>query len=614
MIRLDEIHKSYGPQVLFEGASLQLAPGERLGLIGRNGSGKTTLFRLLLGQEEPDSGAIILPRNYRMGQLEQILKFDAPTVIEEGCRGLAEDDPSERYQVERILAGLGFTREDLVLHPAMLSSGFQVRLSLARTLVSHPNLLLLDEPTNYLDILSIRWIEGFLRGWDGELILISHDRDFMDVVCTHTAMIHRRALRKVSGGSDKIIAQIAQEEEVHERTRANVERQRRHLQEFVDRFKAKASKAAAARSKMKQIERLPIRGALAREADLAFSFHAAEFPAKTLMEARELRFGFRPDATLIDGLSFAINARDRIAVVGKNGRGKSTLLNLLAGELTPQGGEIRQHASARPTLFGQAAIDRLHPANTVEDEVGSANADLARTAVRSICGAMMFQGDAAEKKISVLSGGERSRVLLGKIIAQPANLLLLDEPTNHLDMQAIEALIEAVREFPGAVVLVTHNEMMLRELAERLIVFQRSGVRAFDGGYDDFIERIGWEEEREEADKKAGADKPPAINRRELRRQRSQAIAERSRAITPLKERMEAIEAEICRLEEEVTNCNHALIAASQSGDGPAIAAHSRMIKECQARIDALFDELSIVHREHDEQRRRFEEIMKQFE
>ncbi len=614
MIRLDELHKVYGPQVLFEGASLQLSPGERLGLIGRNGSGKTTLFRMILGQEEADSGSIILPRNYRIGHVEQILQFQAPTVLDEGCRGLETDDASQRYRVERILAGLGFTSEDLARAPSELSSGFQVRLSLARTLVSHPNLLLLDEPTNYLDILSIRWIEGFLRSWDGELILISHDRDFMDSVCTHTAMIHRRALRKVSGGSDKIIAQIAQEDEVHERTQANVERQRRHLQEFVDRFKAKASKASAARSRMKMIERLPIRDARMREADLAFSFHDAPFPAKTVMEVVDLRFGFDPDSPLISGLGFAIGARDRVAVIGKNGRGKSTLLNLLAGELAPQGGEMRPHPLARAALFGQAAVDRLHPDNTVEDEIGSANAALMRTQVRAICGAMMFPGDSAEKKISVISGGERSRVLLGRIIAQPANLLLLDEPTNHLDMQAIEALIEAVREFPGAVVMVTHNEMILRDFAERLIVFQKSGVRTFEGGYDDFIDRIGWEEEQEDAESDAAAEREPGVNRRDLRRRRSQAITERSRALTPLKARMDEIESEICRLEEDVTSSNHALIAASQSGDGPAIIAHARTVKESQQRIDSLFDELTEVHNKYEAEQRRFEEVMKEFE
>ncbi len=612
MIRLDDLQKAYGSQLLFSHASLQMMPGERLGLIGRNGSGKTTLFRLILQEEEPDAGAIILPGHYRIGHLQQQLEFSAATVLEEGCRGLGPEEADERYRVERILAGLGFTREELSRPPAELSSGFQVRLGLARTLVSRPNLLLLDEPTNYLDILSIRWITGFLRNWEGELILISHDRDFMDEVCTHTAIIHRRQIRKVSGNTDKIIAQIAAEEEVHQRTIANEERQRQHLQQFIDRFKAKASKAAAARSKQKALERLPIRDPLEREADLALRFHHEPFPAKTLLTVKELRFRFEPNHPLIEGIDLVIGATDRVAVIGKNGRGKSTLINLLAGELEPQGGIARFHPSARPALFGQGPIDRLHPENTVEGEVGSANAGLQRTAVRAICGAMMFPGDAAEKRISVLSGGERSRVLLGRLIAQPANLLLLDEPSNHLDMQAIESLIEAIREFPGAVVLVTHNEQILREVAQRLVVFQGSGVRVFEGGYDDFMERIGWEEERQER-VDAGQGVAPAggaISRRDLRRQRSQVITERSRALGPMKARMAAIEEEICALEVRVAEANRALIEASQSGDGSAIATQARIAAEGQERIDALFDELSRIHQEHDQQQRRFEAML----
>lgn len=607
MIRLDDLQKGYGSQLLFSSASLQMMPGERLGLIGRNGSGKTTLFRMILGEEEPDAGAIILPGHYRIGHLQQQREFCAPTVLDEGCRGLRPGEEGERYRVERILSGLGFTREDLARPPSQLSAGFQVRLGLARTLVARPNLLLLDEPTNYLDILSIRWITGFLRSWEGELILISHDRDFMDEVCTHTAMIHRRQIRKVSGGTDKVIAQIAAEEEVYERTLANEERERQHLQQFIDRFKAKASKAAAARSKQKALDRLPIRDSLECEADLALRFHHEPFPAKTLLTVEGLRFRFQPDHPLIEGIDLVVGAHDRIAVIGKNGRGKSTLLNLLAGELQPQAGSARFHPLARPALFGQGPIERLHLQNTVEGEIGSANGALQRTAIRAICGAMMFPGDAAEKRISVLSGGERSRVLLGRLIAQPANLLLLDEPSNHLDMQAIESLIEAIREFPGAVVLVTHNEMILREVAKRLVVFQGSGVRLFEGGYDDFMERIGWEEERqEERPEETGA----AVSRRDLRRQRSQVITERSRVLNPMKARMAAIEEEICTLEAAIAAANHVLIEASQSGDGVAIAAQARVAREGQVRIDELFEELSRIHGEHDREQQRFEAML----
>ncbi len=222
-----------------------MGPGERLGLVGRNGHGKSTLFRIILGEEHPDSGEIVFPRNYRIGHLAQHIKFSKPTVLEEGCLGLLPDEEHDHYKVEKILFGLGFTEDDLWRDPDSFSGGFQVRLNLAKVLVSRPNLLLLDEPTNYLDIVSVRWIIKFLRLWENEMIIVSHDRDFMDSVSTHTAAIHRQKIRKVEGSTDKLYAQIAQEEEIHEKTRATEEKRRKQVQAFVDRFRAQATKASA---------------------------------------------------------------------------------------------------------------------------------------------------------------------------------------------------------------------------------------------------------------------------------------------------------------------------------------------------------------------------------
>src|SRR3989338_6301353 len=230
MLRIQDLNKAYGSEILFEEASLQMSPRERLGLVGRNGHGKTTLFRMILGEEHPDDGIITLPQNYRIGHLAQHLNFTQPTVLDEGCLGLSEEERYDHYKVERILFGLGFTEEDMGRPPAVFSGGFQIRLNLAKVLVSNPNLLLLDEPTNYLDIVSLRWIIGFLRGWKNELILISHDREFMDSVTTHTAAIHRHKIRKIQGNTGKLYGQIAQEEEIHEKTRANEEKQRRHIE------------------------------------------------------------------------------------------------------------------------------------------------------------------------------------------------------------------------------------------------------------------------------------------------------------------------------------------------------------------------------------------------
>ncbi|MBI5299670.1 MAG: ABC-F family ATP-binding cassette domain-containing protein [Deltaproteobacteria bacterium] len=495
MLSIQNLHKTYGAQVLFDGASLQMTPGEKLGLVGRNGHGKSTLFRLVLGEEDADSGIISLPRNYRIGHLAQHLHFTQPTVLEEACLGLPEGEEWDHYKAERILFGLGFVEEDMSKAPSTFSGGFQIRLNLAKVLVSNPNLLLLDEPTNYLDILSIRWITKFLRAWKNELIIISHDWEFMDSVTTHTAAIHRHKIIKLSGGTEKLYAQIAQDEEIHEKTRVNEEKKRKQVEVFISRFRAKASKASSVQSRVKQLEKMGEKEKLGRIANLDFAFHYASIPAKRLMEVHNLSFHFDSQKPLIHNFNFTIHAGDRIAVIGKNGYGKSTLLNLMAGELNPLHGTIRSHPNLELGYFGQTNIDRLHKKQTVEQEIGSANGALNRTAVRTLCGIMMFSGDNAEKKVGVLSGGERSRVLLGKILAAPANLLFLDEPTNHLDMQSIESLVEAIENFEGAVVIVTHSEMILRAVATRLVLFQHGNAEVFNGGYDDFLEKVGWEEE-----------------------------------------------------------------------------------------------------------------------
>jgi ATP-binding cassette, subfamily F, member 3 len=611
MLRINNLSKSYGSQVLFENATLQLAPGSRLGLLGRNGSGKTTLLRLIIGQETPDSGTIEIPKHYRVGYLEQHLRFAKETVLDVACEGLSGGASHERYRAEEILAGLGFSTEDFGRGPDELSGGFQVRLHLARVLVAQPDLLLLDEPTNYLDIVSVRWITRFLRAWRGELILISHDREFMDAVTTHTAMIHRSAIRAMPGPTEKICAQVASEEEIYEKTRINEERRRAELLTFITRFKAKNTKASAARSKMKMLERMPLRDKLEQIADLDFRFHYAPFPAKTMLTVEDLAFSYDPESPLIDGVHLAIGASDRIAVIGKNGKGKTTLLRLLAGELAQQGGAHKLHPSTQLGFFGQTNVERLSRDATVEEEIGSANATLGRSSVRGLCGTMMFPGDAAEKRISVLSGGERSRVLLGKILAAPTNLLLLDEPSNHLDMQSVEALVDAIEEFPGAVVIVTHDEMILRSVATRLVLFQGGRIEVFEGDYDDFLAKVGWEEEREG---RAAPEERTTPSKKDLRRARSQIVQERSAALRPFKERIDAAEAEICRLEEETAAAKESLTAAAEAREGELCASLGRAIKESESRIEALFAELEAATLEYERLSKEFEGRMASLE
>jgi ATP-binding cassette subfamily F protein 3 len=581
VIKISQLSKSYFARELFADVSFQMNAGERLGLVGRNGHGKTTLFRLILGQEEPDSGEITIPRNYRIGHLEQHLHFNQPTILEEAALGLTEEESHSLYKAEAILFGLGFSRDDLSKAPRQFSGGFQIRINLAKLLLSAPNLLLLDEPTNYLDITSVRWVTRFLSNFKGELILISHDRGFMDRATTHTAVIHRQKVRKFEGSTAKAYAQIVLEDEIHEKTRANEERKRAQAEAFINRFRAQASKAKLVQSRIKMLKRLPKIEELGDIESLDFEFRHAPFTAKTFLEARDLSFGYTPDHLLFRSMNLTINARDRFGVIGNNGKGKSTLLNVISGGLKPTTGEIKTHPDMTLGYFGQTNIQRLNPKLTIEEEIEQANPALTRTQIRNICGAMMFGGDLALKKVSVLSGGERSRILLGKILAHPSNLLLLDEPNNHLDMESIDALIESLQDFPGALLIVTHNERILRALATKLIVFHRGRVDVFNSGYDEFLEKIGWEEE---ADRK-GAQKNP-ISPSDYHEKKAREKEQRREKI-----RIEKLEAQIMKSESMLKTYHEQLEIEAKRNNLAKITELSKKISHVKQEIDDLYRE-----------------------
>lgn len=600
MLKVSGLCKSYGSQVLFEDVSFSLIQGERAGLVGRNGHGKSTLFRIILGQEEADEGDVIAPKYYTIGHLSQKIDFTEPTILKEACLGLKpnEDFIDETYKAEAILMGLGLGEELFDRSPHSLSGGYQVRLNLAKVLVSEPNLLLLDEPTNYLDIISARWLERFLCDWKGELIIITHDRGFMDSVTTHTMGIHRNKVRKVQGPTTKLYEQILKEEETYEQTRVNEEKKRADAEKFIARFRASATKASAVQSRIKALAKREKLERLTDIRNLDFAFREAPFQGKYLLETKDLSFGYGGDGPLlIKDLSFAVAKGDRIGVIGKNGRGKTTLLNLLSGHLKPLSGSVGMSQNAKSAYFGQTNIDRLTRANTVEEELINTHADMTRASARRICGIMMFEGDMALKKIEVLSGGERARVLLGKLLVSPANLLLLDEPTNHLDMDSIDSLIESIDAFEGAAIMVTHSELMLDALATRLIVFDGESVSVFEGGYREFLEKVGWESEANEVSR-AKKPKEKGVNRKELRKLRADLVAEKTRVLGPMQKRIAALEGEIVRLEKDAEAASHELVAASDTGEPGAISIHSKTYHEAMDRMDGLFDELDNLTRE----------------
>lgn len=523
-----------------------------------------------MGKETPDRGKISIAKGYRLAMLDQHIHLTSPTVLEEACLGLPPGERDEVYRAEKILFGLGFNTDYIDGSPKDLSGGYQLRLHLAKILLSEPNCLLLDEPTNYLDILSMRFIGKILARFDGEIIIISHDREFMDSFTTHTLGLHRNRIKKVEGGSVDYFNQVVLEEEIYEKTRQNIEKKKAHMQSFVDRFGAKATKAGQAGARKKALEKIESLEALKNLYNLDFHFRARPFPGEKVGGAEGLFFAYPESDMLVRNFSLEIEPQDRIGIIGKNGYGKSTLLRLLGKDLAPKSGEVSYSEQISIGYFGQTNIDRLAPSHTIEEEIKAANPKLSYGDVKAICGQMLFSGDLSTKKIQVLSGGERSRVLLGKILAHPCNLLLLDEPTHHLDIESVEALIDALEEFPGVVIIVTHSELILKRLLlDKLVVCHKDRYELFYGGYEEFLEKVGFEEERP-APKKV--KEPP----------KKEEVPKSSDKEKKL------LESALKKLTDKETEDYKTLAEASQKGDKAQIAALSKSIKAREKEIAEL--------------------------
>ncbi len=428
--------------------------------------------------------------------------------------------------------------------------------------------------------------------------------------------IHRRKMRKIEGDTEKYYTQIAQDEDIYEKTRINDERRRKEVEEFITQFRAKARLVGLVQSRVRLLEKMERREKLEKIKTLEFSFRSTPFFAKYALQAKDLSFTYDPAVELIQDFNIVIRPGEKVCVMGPNGKGKTTLLRLLSGQLGPVSGEVVYNPKTTRGVFEQTNIRTLVDARTVEEEIMYSAPDIDRQSARNICGAMMFEGDHALKKIEVLSGGEKSRVMLGKLLVTPVNLLLLDEPTNHLDMETSDALLAALDSFDGAMVMVTHNEMFLHALAERLIVFHHDAIEIFEGGYQRFLDRGGWGDEEVVA---PGAKKEPKqegddgrLNKKELRKRRSEIITERSRVISPLEKRIAFIESEIERHEAVLKDLHGLVQQASLAKDGKKVFEVSRDIMESEQAIEAYFSELEDLHTRFERHKAEFEEMLSQ--
>jgi ATPase subunit of ABC transporter with duplicated ATPase domains len=538
VIRLDSISKQHGRQILFLEASASLNRGEKVGLVGPNGSGKTTIFRLINREEEPDGGQVSVDRGVTVGYFSQdVGEMKGRSVVAETMDGagpvsavaaelrsleVALADPTRAAELEKliedfghaqarfeelggyaleakareILAGLGFTQEMMDLDVGALSGGWKMRVALARILLMRPDALLLDEPTNHLDIESIIWLEGYLKAFEGGLIITSHDREFLNRIVTKIVEIDGGELTTYSGNYDFYEEKRAL---VEQQAEAQYERQQAMLAKemrFIERFKAQAAKAAQVQSRVKKLDKIDKVEPPKRRKTLKFDFRAAARSGEDVAKVEGVSKGYGKRA-IYEGFDLLIRRRERWCVMGVNGAGKSTLLKLVAGATEPDEGTVSLGASVKLAYFAQHAMEILDApgasGNSVWDTLVGAFPQSSVGSLRTLAGVFGFSGDDIDKPCRILSGGEKARLVLAKMLYDPPNFLVLDEPTNHLDMATKDMLIDALRDFEGTMLFVSHDRRFLSALSNRVLELTPDGPHVYGGGYREYVAESGHE-------------------------------------------------------------------------------------------------------------------------
>ena len=506
-----------GPRVLFDGASAQLPEGARVGFVGRNGAGKTTLFRLISGEIAAESGSITLPRRAKMGRVEQeapggpgklidfVLAADIeraellheaetaqdPHRIAEIHTRLADIDAhSAPARAARILSGLGFDEAAQNRALSEFSGGWRMRVALAAVLFTQPDLLLLDEPTNYLDLEGSLWLVEHLKTYPATAIVISHDRDLLDAVCDHILHLDRAKLTLWKGNYSGFEKQRRELMAVQAKVAKKQEDKRKHLQEFVDRFRAKATKARQAQSRLKMLEKMEPTAAIVDTDVLPIHLPSPEKQLSPPIIAMERGSVGYDERVVLSRLNLSLSNDDRIGLLGANGNGKSTFAKLLAGRLQPMGGDIVRATKLEVGFFAQHQVDDLDLSDTPYRAVARLMPDAPESRVRARAAQMGFSGERADTKVDQLSGGEKARLLMGLSTFHGPHLIILDEPTNHLDIDSRAALIEAINDYTGAVVLVSHDRYLLEACADRLWLVADGAVKEFDGDIDDYTKLV----------------------------------------------------------------------------------------------------------------------------
>ncbi|NSW85449.1 MAG: ABC-F family ATP-binding cassette domain-containing protein [Syntrophobacteraceae bacterium] len=643
MITVQGISKFFGSRELFKDVSFHLRPAERIGLIGSNGAGKTTLFQILTGSIQPDTGSVTAPRNLSIGYLpQQWIPCRDKTVLahaidvhsqlndlQSELRSLQqalerEKDPESigdavlrqaallekiehlgGYDIEsraaKILAGLGFDTSQLHQPAASLSGGWIMRLELSRLLLSEPDLLLLDEPTNHLDLESLMWLEQYLLTTSSAILLVSHDRSFLNKVVQRIFELELGHLHEYSGNYDSYLEEKAVRQEIHAASYKNQQDRIRQVERFIERNRYRKSTASRAQSRIRMLDKMDrIEAPSAGLEQIHFDFPEPPRSGKRVFELSGVHKSYG-NCSVYSGIDLVIERGDRIAFIGENGAGKSTLLKMLAGVESVSGGDLTVGLKVVSGYYAQHQWEQLHSEWTVIGEVSSIAGDMTQTRLRGLLGAFLFKGEEVMKKVSVLSGGEKARLILCKLLLQRPNVLLLDEPTNHLDIPSRVVLEKALENFPGTICFISHDRHFINAVANRVLFVNAGRVRLFPGNYDDFLniwaksleaESTGCREER------SGVSRPPSTsgfrNDRHDRRARAELRNELYRLKRPLQQSLEELETELEAAHHLLDSLNNRLADPATYRNGGEVQNLRNSHRLCTEKIRQLTGEWEV--------------------
>ncbi|MDO5576003.1 MAG: ABC-F family ATP-binding cassette domain-containing protein [Fibrobacter sp.] len=626
MISFDSVSKQYGNTVLLEQTSVSFNESERTGLVGINGSGKTTLLRMLCNKEEPDSGTISRPSSLRIGYLPQeveilasktpleivlepfakILNFEqqiqhlSSQIDQNGLKTVMNqmdslydemtlnDGYSLHARAKAILSGLGIPEQNWLEPIQQLSGGYRMRTILGKLLLESPDFLLLDEPTNHLDMDSLVWLEKFLARYKGGMLIVSHDRNFLNRITNSTAEIANHKITMYKGNYDQYLALKQEALETAQSHARNIELKIAQNERFVERFKAKATKATQAQSRMKLIDKLRSELPVINESSksIRFKFPDPVQSGVVPVAVKNVSAGYE-NKTVLENVFLNINRGDKVAIVGPNGAGKSTFLKLLTGLIAPRSGDIVFGANVNIRYFGQHQLEQLDPKKTLYETVIEDSVKTEKTFIRNILGSFLFSGDAVDKTVSVLSGGEKARLVLAKILASPGNVLLLDEPTNHLDITSVEILADAMKAFAGTILFVSHDEFFISKIATRILEIRPGMIRDFPGTLNDYrhyVEMFYSDNKPEKTDSKQETssknDKSKRIAQREERKKLTRVI--------------ERLESEIAGLEEKMGSLQSTLAAPENAFDHQLLYETNSELENVRSRLNELVEQWEI--------------------